>query len=205
VLQNEATYEAAKHALYKLIDGVPLQIQQLDRSVLEELAARNGGDCKTLEQMCVNYLRHSASGYGGIIGKLDRPDELGLSGIQRHVLHLERRSLKARARENVLNEIARHYPWLKGECQRQAWRDGVEEDPGKFVLPFGPFKGRELRYVETDYLIRLLGDGSVRRSFRTRIERHVAERIARQEGLIHELTNAGGWEGWSEYESVMAT
>jgi hypothetical protein len=171
-------YEAAKNALEKFANGEPLRLQLLDRDVLEERAVKEGGRTQSLEQQCVNYLRHSASDYDELSRKLNRPDELGLTGVERHVLHVERRRLVARLKQRVLDEIAERYPWLRAECLRQKERDGVEDDPGEFVLPFGPFKGWRLREVETDYLIRLLGQSFVRRSYRTRIERALAERMA---------------------------
>ncbi len=191
VLGAATTYEAARLALYELVDAMPLRLERLDRRMLEQRAAEGGGQARTTEQSCVNYLRHTASGYDDIIRRLDRPDELGLGPVGRHVLHVEKRRLKARAKRRVLDEIAKGYPWLREECERQAFRDGVEGDPGDFVLPFGPFKGRRLREAETDYLVRQLGLGSVQKSFRTRIERHLAERFARLERRAYGLSEPG--------------
>lgn len=70
------------------------------------------------------------------------------------------------------------YPWLRNDCGRQKVRDGVEDDLSEFVLPFGPWKGNKLSDIDTDYLIRLLGQTFIQRSYRTRIERHLAERQA---------------------------
>lgn len=70
------------------------------------------------------------------------------------------------------------YPYLRDQCVRLKQRDGLEDDPGEFVLPFGPFKGTALGNVETDYLLRLLGQSFVRKSLRNRIERHLAQRDA---------------------------
>jgi hypothetical protein len=77
-----------------------------------------------------------------------------------------------------LDEIAEHYPWLLAECLRQKARDGVEDDPGAFALPFGPFRGRRLRDISTDYLIGLLAQAYVQKSLRTRIECVLARRQA---------------------------
>jgi hypothetical protein len=98
-------------------------------------------------------------------------------------LHVEWRRLVARTKKRVLDEIARNYPWLGAECRRQAWRAGVAGDPGDFILPFGPYKGYKLRAVSTDYLIQLLGQGSVRKMFRSNIESHLSERAAGQEAI----------------------
>jgi hypothetical protein len=135
----------------------------------------------------VNYLRHFASVYDEITRKLSRPDQLGLSGVECHMLHIERRRLVARTKERILKEIATSYPWLGEECRRQAWLDGVAGHPGEFVLHFAPFKGYKLRQLHTEYLIGMLGHSFVRGSFRTRIERHLAERIA---SLAKSVVNA---------------
>jgi hypothetical protein len=50
--------------------------------------------------------------------------------------------------------------------------------PASSVLPFGLFKGTSLRNVETDYLIWLLGQSFVRKSFRSRIDRYLPQRSA---------------------------
>ena len=188
---TEMSYETAKDALYQLVDGMPLHLQHLGRAVLEERAAGNGAKSQTLEQQCVNYLQHSGSAYDAIVKKLGRPDELGVDGMQRHVLHVEWRRLGARTKKRVLDEIARNYPWLGAECRRQAWLAGVGGESGNFMLPFGPFKGYRLRDVSIDYLIQLLGQGSVRKSFRTCIERHLSERAAGAEVRRENTSRAG--------------
>ncbi len=174
-------YEAAKAKLDKYVADVPLRLQALDRVVLDERARsdeRHQKQFSTVEQQCVNYLRHCASAYDEIIGTLTCPGEMFSTRMERHVLHVERRSCVARIKQRILEEIATAYPHLRDECLRQKQRDGLEDDPGEFVLPFGPFKGTLLRNVETDYLIRLLGQSFVRKSFRSRIERHLAQRSA---------------------------
>jgi len=177
-METEATYMTARQTVYKVVDEIPLQLQQLDRDLLVERAESGGGKRQTLEQKCVNYLLHFASAYDEINRKLGRPSELGLSGVECHVLHIERRRLLAKTKERILEEIATNYPWLRQECRRQAWLDGVAGHPGEFVLSFGPFKGYKLRQLDTEYLIWMLGHSFVRGGFRTRIERHLAERIA---------------------------
>ena len=96
--------------------------------------------------------------------------------MERHVLHVERRCCVAKIKRRVLDEIATTYPYLRDECVRLKQRDGLEDDPGEFVLPFGPFKGAALGNLETDYLLRLLGQSFVRKSLRSRVERHLAQR-----------------------------
>jgi hypothetical protein len=190
-LGTEKSYEAARDALCKLVDEMPLHLQHLDRAVLEARAAKNGGKSQTLEQRCVNYLRHSASAYDAIVNKVGRPDELGLEGAQRHVLAVEWRRLVGRTKKRALDEIALNYPWLGAECQRQALQAGVGGDPGNFVLPFGPFRGHRLRDLSIDYLVQLLGQGSVRKMFRNCIERHLAERVAEREARRFDAATRG--------------
>ena len=182
---TETNYESVKDALYKQVDAMPLDLQLLDRSVLEERAARTGGKSQTLEQKCVNYLRHSASAYGDILRKLRRPDELGLNGIERHVLHIEWQHLMDRTKKRILDEIATNYPWLRAECRHQAWRSGLVGDPGDFILPFGPFKGRKLWDVSIDYLVRLLGQDFAKKSFRSCLEHHLVDRAAGRDKSRH--------------------
>jgi hypothetical protein len=167
---------------------VPLQLQVLDKKVLEE---RVGSDQRihnrfhTGEHRCVNYLRHRASAYDEIINTLNSPGDLFSTTMERHVLHVERRSCVAKIKQRILEEIATTYPGLRDECRRLKERDGLEDDPGEFILPFGPFKGIALRNIQTDYLIRLLGQSFVRKSLRSRIERHLAQRVAAALPLSH--------------------
>jgi hypothetical protein len=171
-------YEIAKKKLDKYVAEVPLNVQVLDRETVVERSATNR-KYSTVEQRCVNYLRHCASAYDEIIQALNRPEDLAfVTKMERHVLYVERRSCVATIKRRILDEIAEKYPWLQSECVRQKQRDGVEDDVGNYVLPFGPFKGFALRDIEEDYLLRLLGQSFVRKAFRTRIERHLAERRA---------------------------
>ncbi len=176
--QDVTTYDTSKKKLEEYLREVPLNLRQLDRQTLEAEAATrrvfpNGHP--TLEHRCVNYLRHRASDCDGIIRTLNT----SMEGIDPHVLYVERRGAVAAVKKRILDAIAELYPWLKAECLRQKARDGIEDEAGDFILPFGPFKGRMLREVDSDYLLRLLGQSFVRRSFRTRIERHLAERQVR--------------------------
>jgi hypothetical protein len=174
-------YEVAKANLDKYVAEVPLQLQVLDKKVLEERVAsdqRIHNKIHTVQHRCVNYLRHRASAYDEIIDTLNSPGDLFSTAMERHVLHVERRSCVARIKQRILDEIATAYPGLRDECLRLKQRDGLEDDPGEFIFPFGPFKGTSLRNVETDYLIWLLGQSFVRKSFRSRIERHLAQRSA---------------------------
>lgn len=168
-------YDAARDKVMKYVSEVPLEVQRLDRAAVEErsITARK---YHSVEQRCVNYLRHSASAYDSIIRALNGLGDQFSTKMERHVLHVERRGCVAQIKRRILDEIAATYPWLQAECERQKQRDGLEEDPGDFVLPFGPFKGSRLREVNTDYLLRLLGQSFVRKSFRTRIEHHLAQR-----------------------------
>jgi hypothetical protein len=172
-------YEVAKAKLDKYVAEAPLQLQLLDNKVLEERVAsdqRIHNKFHTVEHRCVNYLRHRASAYDEIINTLNSPGDLFSTTMERHVLHVERRSCVAKIKQRILDEIATAYPGLRDECRRLKLRDGLEDDPSEFVLPFGPFKGMALRNLDTDYLLRLLGQGFVRKSLRSRIERHLAER-----------------------------
>jgi hypothetical protein len=184
---NEATNPshrelyAAKQALDAFLFNEPLHLLGFDRAVLEDQAERaTPRHCagQSIEQKCVNYLRHHGSVYDDLIRKLNRPSERFSSPVERHLLHVERRRCVAAVKKRILDEIAEKYPWLQAECVRQKDRDGVEDEPGEYVLPFGPFKGQPLRTIEADYLIRLLGQSFVRKQMRTRIERHLAERQA---------------------------
>lgn len=185
--QDCAFYETAKKNLDRFLNEEPLGLQMLDRATLEHRAMSKpytfkcGGS--TLEQKCVNYLRHRASVYDDILKRLYKPDSLSAQGIDQHVLHVERRRAIAVVKKRILDEIGEQYPWLRPECNRQKQRDGVEDEPGDFILPFGPFKGYMLRDISADYLVGLLGQGSVRKSFRTRIERHLAERFQQADHL----------------------
>lgn len=174
-----ASYETAKRQLDKFLHEEPLRLQTLDRAALEQQAMPSKRGASTLEQRCVNYLRHRASAYEEILKKLYKPECLSAQGIDPHVLHVERPSAIAVIKKRILDEIAEKYPWLRPECLRQKRRDGVEDEPGDFILPYGPFRGVKLRDLSTDYLIRLLGQSSVMKAFRTRIERHLAERLSR--------------------------
>jgi len=127
----------------------------------------------------------SSSAYDEIINTLNSPGDLFSTTMERHVLHVERRSCVAKIKQRILEEIATTYPGLRDECRRLKERDGLEDDPGEFILPFGPFKGIALRNIQTDYLIRLLGQSFVRKSLRSRIERHLAQRDAAALPLSH--------------------
>jgi hypothetical protein len=174
----ELDYDLARSKLDKFLDEQPLHVQMLDRETVETASANSPALRRyaTVEQRCVNYLRHHASAYDRLIQTLNSPGDLFATQMERHVLHVERRRAVARIKKRILDEIGEKYPWLKAECVRQKQRDGVEDDASQFVLPFGPYKGRALGEIDTDYLLRLLGQSAVRRSFRTRIERHLAER-----------------------------
>jgi hypothetical protein len=91
---------------------------------------------------------------------------------------MERGAYVAKVKKRILDEIAKAYPWLRAECNRQKARDGVEDDPGVFPLSFGPFRGRRPREIPTDYLIGLLAQAFVHKGSRTRIERVLAQRQA---------------------------
>lgn len=175
-------YEQIRSKIFAIVDECDLGVATVDRETLEARAFLHAKEMhyqgnRSLAQDCVNYLRHSSAGYESTLAILDNPGDLLSTQEERHVLHLTKRFCKARLKKRVLDEIATLHPWLKEECNRQKMRDGVEENPGSFILPFGPFRGTPLRRIDIDYLIRLLGDGSVKKSFRTRIERHVAERM----------------------------
>ncbi len=174
---GDEDYKSVRDRLERHIDTADLDLKVIDREELESLAPAQKRYA-TCEQSCVNYLRHSASRYDSILHGLSAPSLHCSTKLERHVLHVEHRSLVARLKKRVLDEIAQVYPWLANECARQKSREGVEDEPGDFVMPFGPYKGRPLCEIETDYLIRLLGQSMIRKSFRTRIERHVAERAA---------------------------
>lgn len=176
----ELDYTTAQSKLEKFVDEVPLQLQNFNRILLEEKALESRHGEATTEQACVNFLRHSGACYDEVCRMLDRPDDLCSTKFERHVLHVERRSLAARLKKRILDEIGEQNSWLAAECARQKQRDGVEDEPGDFAIPFGPFKGRILQELDNDYLLRLLGQSSVRRALRTRIERFLAERIAKQ-------------------------
>jgi hypothetical protein len=96
-----------------------------------------------------------------------------------------------RTKQRVLDEIARAYPWLAAECRRQALQAGIGGDPGGFILPFGPFKGRRLKELGAEYLIQLLGQGSVRKSMRSCLERHLLARMAGQEAARADVLRVG--------------
>ena len=177
-------YQEAKRKICGFAEGADLRLRKLGRDTLEADAMantppvrRNGG--QSLAAVCVNYLRHNCSAYMELVEKLSKPDGWLSDRFERHVLAMERRPCVAILKRRVLDEISQAYPWLADECVHQKGRDGVEHDPGEYVIPFHPFKGKRLRELETDYLIRLLGRGDVRKSLRTRIERHLAERLVR--------------------------
>lgn len=185
--QEVVDYTAARDRIERMLAEQSLELRSLEREMLERLAVDSRPKYMPagtrIEQLCVNYLRHSASRYDEILRLLKRPDQLFFSKAERHVLHVECRRLFSLVKQRLLDEIAEKYPWLKTECIRQKWRDGVEANPGDFKLPFGPFKGRKLSETEADYLLRLLGRADVQRSLRTRIERHLADRLAVVDGF----------------------
>jgi hypothetical protein len=95
-----SAYDDAKVKLWKHIDEVPLNLETIERDILVGAATDHPKakrfENQSIERRCVNYLRHNASGYDGIIRSLESPDSLGLTGVARHVLHVERRACVAR-------------------------------------------------------------------------------------------------------------
>ena len=176
----DATYSHSKQQFYEFVAHFPLELRIIDRQQVE-LAAQehpiNKHLKQTIDQRSVNYLRHQASSYDSLIGKLNSPAELCSSDLDRHVLDVERRSLVALAKKRILDEIASAYPWLEDECNRQKDRDALEDNVGDYLMPFGPYKGTRLEELNNDYLIRLLGMGVVRKQLRTRVERVLAIKI----------------------------
>src|SRR5262245_18873094 len=150
--QDRTAYDASTKALKEFLCNVPLNLQKLDRTTLETQVEATGRAFRrgspSVEQQCVNYLRHRASDYDAIIRTLNTAVER----VDAHFLHVERRGAVAAIKKRILDEIAEVYPWLKAECVRQKARDGVEDEAGDFVLPFGPFKGHKLRDIDSDYL-----------------------------------------------------
>lgn len=174
----DSEYKSAISRLYSIIEGWSFDLARIDQNTMEDEALNNSKTHRngSLAQKCVNHLRHSASTYPSLLELLNRPDTCCSSVIDRHVLHVERHRLVALGKKRILDAIGQQYPWLKAECDRQKYREGVEEQPGEYVVPFHPFKGAKLKELDSDYLVRLLGQSWVRRSLRCRIERHLAER-----------------------------
>ena len=173
----DGEFEIAHARIAAFVNDVPVNLKVIERVALEEMVAQDSRrKFATLEQACVNYLRHRLSDYVAIIGTLNQPGEAFPGNVERHVLHLERRGCVVAIKRRILNEIAEKYPWLGAECNRQIPRDGLEDDPGEFQMPFGPFKGRPLREIDNSYLIYLLGLSFVRRSLRSRIEGELSSR-----------------------------
>lgn len=100
-------YDAAKIKLDKYVAEVRLQLQVLDRESLEERAraSKDMQRFQSLEQWCVNYLRHRSSAYDDIIRTLDGSGDLFATKMERHVLHVERRSCVARIKQRILNRL----------------------------------------------------------------------------------------------------
>lgn len=177
----DGEFEIAHAKIADFVNEVPLNLKVIERAALEAMVAQDSRrNFATLEQACVNYLRHRLSDYDAIIGKLNQPGELLAGSVGRHVLHLERRSCVVAIKKRILTESAEKYPWLAPECNRQIRRDGLEDDPGTFEMPFGPFKGRPLHEIDNSYLIYLLGLSFVRRSLRSRIEGELSSRQVSQ-------------------------
>lgn len=185
---HSSNYDEARNRIYQRVADQSLDLCVIERSELEKrvvdhrpLSLRGG---PTLEQRCVNYLRHKESRYDELIRMLNCPTALldQPTDFERHVLHFERRKCHAIIRKRIFDEIAEHYPWLATECIRQKKRDGVEDNPSEFIMPFGPFKGKPLSDIDENYLFLLLGHFSIRKGFRTRIERFLAEKMARRVG-----------------------
>ncbi len=169
--------DVAHAKIAAFVNDVPLNLKVIERVALEGMVAQDSPrHFATTEQACVNYLRHRLSDYDAIIGTLNQPGKLFAGSVERHILHLERRSCVVAIKKRILTEIAEKYPWLRAECNRQIQRDGLEDDPGEFQMPFGPFKGRPLREIDNSYLIYLLGLSFVRRSLRSRIEGELSSR-----------------------------
>lgn len=172
-------YDKAKTKIELYLANQPLCLQVIDRQTLEK-AARTSARMQyaNVAQECVIYLRHRASRYDSIVRTLNCPGSISLSPFERHVLHVHRRSFVESVKLRIFDEIAELYPWLREECIRQKHRSGLEEEPGAFQIPFGPYKGLPLRKLDSDYLIRLLGMTFVRGSMRCRVERELARRQA---------------------------
>jgi hypothetical protein len=68
-------YDAAKNRLQAFLREIPLHLHKLDRAALEAQAAVTGRVFRpgspSIEQRCVNYLRHQASAYDEIVRKLN--------------------------------------------------------------------------------------------------------------------------------------
>ena len=172
-------YDKARAKIEIYLANQPLCLQVMDRQTLEaEARASARMQYATVAQECVIYLRHRASRYDSIIRTLNCPESISLSPFERHVLHIHRRSFVESVKRRIFDEIAETYPWLRDECIRQKHRDGLEEEPGVFQIPFGPYKGLALRNLDSDYLVRLLGMSFVRKSMRCRVERELARRQA---------------------------
>jgi hypothetical protein len=190
---DRGRYGAVRTRLENLAESRDLQLQRIDRADLERNAAeayhairrkkwksnkekewksnKEKEWSRSIEGRCVDFLRHRCSAYDEIVRSLNRPSEWVENESDGHILHVERPNLRAIVKRRILDEIGEAYPWLKTECERQKQRDGLEENSGEYVIPFAPYKGTPLRDLDVDYLIRLLGQGFVQRSLRTRIVR----------------------------------
>jgi len=188
-MKTHQDYCEAKNKLYKLVERQNLHLQTFDRDTLEKLAYEQTAPEhrrpeQSLARKCVNYLRHHCSNYDKILNMLEHPGGLLLDKLARHIRHVEKRTLVALLKKHVLDEITEIYPWLAQECQIQKSRDGVEDDPGQFIMPFGPYRKMMLKDIDCDYLVRLLGQSWVKKSYRTRIERVVAQRLEQAEAAV---------------------
>ena len=172
------TYRNSKEKIYRFIDSWPLRLQQMDRESLEQQVAIRRkhltNSTQRVEASCVNYLRHECSSYKTLRDVLNRPDGWLEDRFDRYVLSVEKRRAGAAITKRILDEIAEAYPWLAEECARQKERDGVGGNPGKYRFSFGPFRGKRLEEVDSDYMIQLLGM-RIGASLRNRIERYLAE------------------------------
>ena len=180
---DQAAYEEAKKAIYTFVETADLGIPYLDRAVLEkaavqETSSRHKGGAQSLERLCINMLRHGRSKYEDLIRRLNRPREWPLDRIGGRVLHVEKQRLALILKKRVLDTIATMYPWLRDECEIMKGRKGIEDDPGKYVVPFNPFKGKALAELSIDHLHRLLGFKCVQKALRSRFERHLEDRLS---------------------------
>jgi hypothetical protein len=141
----------------------------LDRENLEKLAAVWGRGA-TFEECCVNVLVCYGSGYD----ELNDPHEYG--PFDEPFDYTVRHRLQPPLRKSRLDAVAERYPWLREECARQKMQEGLEDDPGSFVVDCGAGQGRQLRDLDADYLRGLTKRPGIRKSLVTRIERHLAER-----------------------------
>lgn len=179
---DHSRHDDTKNRSCAFVEKQEVHLLQFDRKTLERQALANTpvryqGGARTLEQICVNYLRHSSS-YKRWIRKLKRLNKYLPDRLDRRARRAEGRECVAVFKKRILDEIGEAYPWLKDECDRQKKRTGVENDPGEYEMPFGPFKGKRLCELDVDYIARLLGKPTVKKGLRTRLERHLAERLA---------------------------